>query len=150
MEYHVDFMKRFKVLILIKDTKLGINYQKKEKLAKSPIYKEIAHNQRLLEEMTNEGYQMILKRLGIKEEGGEFIVEDFSEATKTLRDEMFKREVNDNINDALTAFLEGKSTLEATPAYQQVRNILYSIVDKQIVRPKISGGHESTNTFITI
>ena len=30
--------------------------------------------------------------------------------------------------------------LEATPAYQQIRNILYSIADKNVVSPKISGG----------
>ena len=113
-----------------------------ERIASSPIYKEIANNQRLLEEMTNEGFQMMLKRLGITEEDGNFIVTDFTKATETLRDEIFKRETNDNISDALTAFLDGEVILEATPAYQQVRNILYSIVDKQIVRPKISGGQK--------
>ena len=121
-----------------------------EKIASSPIYKEIANNQRLLEEMTNEGYQMMLKRLGITEQfylstnipNGNFIVTDFSEAAKTLRDEIFKRETNDNISDAIAAFSDGESVLEATPAYQQVRNILYSIVDKQIVRPKINGGQK--------
>jgi len=111
----------------------------KERIASSPIYKEIANNQRLIEEMTNEGYQMLLKRLGITEKDGNFIVEDFSEAAKTLRDEVFKRETNDNISDAISAFSDGEAVLEATPAYQQVRNILYSIVDKQIVRPRISG-----------
>ena len=118
-----------------------------ERINSSPIYKEIANNQRLLEEMTNEGYQMMLKRLGITEQvfpstnipNGKFIVTDFSEAAKTLRNEIFKRETNDNISDAIAAFSDGETVLEATPAYQQVRNILYSIVDKQIVRPKISG-----------
>ena len=113
-----------------------------ERINSSPIYKEIANNQRLLEEMTNEGYQMMLKRLGITEKDGNFIVTDFSEAAKTLRDEVFKRETNDNISDAISAFSDGEAVLEATPAYQQVRNILYSIVDKQIVRPKISGGQK--------
>ena len=113
-----------------------------QKIDKSPIYKEIANNQRLLEEMTNEGYQMMLRRLGIKEQDDELVVEDFSEAAKTIRDEVFRRETNDNISDAISAFSEGEAVLEATPAYQQVRNILYSIVDKQIVRPKISGGQK--------
>jgi hypothetical protein len=113
-----------------------------EKITKSPIYKEIVNNQGLLEEMTNEGYQMMLRRLGIKEEDGKFIVTDFSEAAKTIRDEVFRRETNDNISDAVSAFSEGEAVLEATPAYQQIRNILYSIVDKQIVRPKISGGQK--------
>ena len=114
-----------------------------EKIASSPIYKEIANNQRLLEEMTNEGYQMMLKRLGITEqEDGSLVVEDFSEAAKTIRDEVFRRGTNDNISDAVLAFSEGEAVLEATPAYKQVRTILYSIVDNQIVRPKISGGQK--------
>jgi len=119
-----------------------IKLSEEERLASSEIYKEITNNQRLLEEMTNEGYQMMLKRLGITEQDGDLVVTDFSEATKTLRDEIFRRETNDNISDALSAFSDGAAVLESTPAYQQVRNILYSIVDKQIVRPKISGGQK--------
>jgi hypothetical protein len=53
---------------------------------------------------------------------------------------MLKREVNDNVIESLNSFLKGKTILEATPAYQQVRNILYSIVDSEITSPKISGG----------
>jgi hypothetical protein len=136
------------------DLETWMKLSQQERINSSPIYEEIVNNQRLLEEMTNEGYQMMLKRLGITEEyyiangkstgipNGNFIVTDFSEAAKTLRDEVFKRETNDNISDAIEAFSDGESVLEATPAYQQVRNILYSIVDKQIVRPKISGGQK--------
>ena len=86
-----------------------------------------------------------LDRLGIKETIGKdgkkkFEITEFSKAAQTLRDEMLKREVNDNISDALAGFLQGKVVLEATPAYQQVRNIIYSIADKQFISPKISGG----------
>jgi hypothetical protein len=48
--------------------------------------------------------------------------------------------VNDNITDALDGFKDGDVVLEATPAYQQIRNVLYSIADKKVVSPKISGG----------
>jgi len=119
-----------------------VTLSKDEKKVSSDIFREISKNQELLEEMTNEGYQTILRRLGIVEKNGEFEIEDRSEAAKTLRDEIFKRETNDNVSDALKAFLDGKSDLEATPVYQIVRNILYSIVDKQIVSPKISGGQK--------
>jgi hypothetical protein len=119
-----------------------ITLSQKEKQDSSEIYKEILKNQMLLEEMTNEGYQMLLKRLGIVERDGKLVVEDRTEATKTLRDEIFKRETNDNVQDAISGFLDGDVVLETTPAYQIVRNILYSIVDKQIVSPKISGGQK--------
>jgi hypothetical protein len=110
----------------------------------SPIYKEIKNNQMLLEEMMENGYQSLLKRMGIKEtkeENGKmkYEIENFSEAAKTLREEILKREANDNVSDALDDFLNGGAVLEATPAYQQVRNILYSIADKQVISPKITG-----------
>jgi predicted NAD-dependent protein-ADP-ribosyltransferase YbiA (DUF1768 family) len=116
-----------------------------EKVAKSELYKEIKNNQDILEALIEEGYKNTLDRLGIKETVGKdgkkkFEITDFSKAAQTLRDEILKREVNDNISDALAGFLQGKVVLEATPAYQQVRNIIYSIADKQFISPKISGG----------
>jgi hypothetical protein len=106
----------------------------------SKLYKEIQNNRQLLQEMTKFGYQTLLRRLGIEIVDGGYKITDFSVAATTLRDEMLKREVNDNVIESLNSFLKGKTILEATPAYQQVRNILYSIVDSEIVSPKISGG----------
>jgi len=114
------------------------------KEAASPIYKEIRNNRMLLEELMDESYNQLLKKLGIEETivngRKEFNITDFSKAAETLRAEIMKREVNDNINDALAGFLKGEAVLEATPAYQQVRNILYSIADKNVISPKMNGG----------
>ena len=131
-----------------------------ERETNSKLYKEIVNNQKLLEEMTNEGYLTLLERLGITENNGEFSLSDEgrSKAVETLREEIFKRETNDNISDALEAYLNGEAVLEATPAYQIVRNVLYSAVDRLIVSPKISGSQlvqisstmfESTRAAIT-
>jgi len=106
----------------------------------SPLYKEIINNQNLLEELTQKGYENLLKTLGIKEENGAFTIIDLSKTGEMLRDEILKREVNDNISKALSSFLEGKSVLEATPAYQQIRNILYSIADREVISQKMPGG----------
>jgi hypothetical protein len=106
----------------------------------SKLYKEIKNNRELLQEMTKFGYEILLRRLGIQKVKGGYKITDFSIAATTLRDEILKREVNDNVIKSLESFLEGKTILEATPAYQQVRNILYSIVDSEVVSPKISGG----------
>ena len=115
---------------------------KAEREKASPIYKEVMKNQELLEQMTEEGYQTLLKKLGIKEENGRFVIteEGKTKAVQTLRDEILKREVNSNILRALDGYSKGDAVLEATPAYQQIRNILYSLVDKNIVSPKIRGG----------
>ena len=106
----------------------------------SPLYKEIANNQKLLEAKIEQGYSDLLNKLGIKQTEAGFDVLDKDKLINTLRDEILKREVNDNITDALEGYKSGDVVLEATPAYQQIRNILYSIADKNVVRPKISGG----------
>ena len=111
-----------------------------ERETASPLYKEIKNNQRILEGMIDMGYDNLLNSMGIKQVGEEFEVTDFSKAAQTLRREVLKREVNDNVADALAAFLEGKATLEATPAYQQIRNILYSIADREVISQKVGGG----------
>ena len=120
-----------------------------EKYEQSPLYKEVKNNQALLEAMTEEGVKSLLDSLGIKrietkDRKGRvtfsYEISDFSKAGKTLREEIFKREVNDNISDALKDFLDKGIALETTPAYQQIRNILYSIADREVVSPKISGG----------
>lgn len=112
-----------------------------EKEAASPLYKEIKRNQFILEGMISLGFNNLLNSMGIKQVGeNEFEVTDFSKAANTLRREILKREVNDNIADALAGFLEGKVTLEATPAYQQIKNILYSIADREVISQKVNGG----------
>jgi len=111
-----------------------------EKLALSPLYSEIVNNQFLLEQRIEEGYTSLLKKLGIKQTKEGFILSDTNKLIDTLTEEILKREVNENITDAFEGFKSGDVVLEATPAYQQIRNILYSIADKNVVRQKISGG----------
>lgn len=116
-----------------------------EKEKQSPLFKEIKNNQNILEALMDDGYTTVLNKLGITESTNkngekEYNISDFSKAISTLKDEMLKREVNDNLIDALNSFENQSSLLESTPAYQQVRNILYSIVDRLIVSPKMTGG----------
>jgi hypothetical protein len=127
-----DFTTRYKNWYALSDA---------EKLEKSEIYKEIKTNQDLLVGLINQGYESLLNRLSIKElANGKYEITDFSEAATALRNEIFKNEVNDNISDALQGFINGDVVIEATPAYKQVRNILYSIANKQVISRKINGG----------
>jgi len=121
----------------------GSNWEAEtDKEAASPIYKEIKNNQTLLEESIKEGYNILLNKLGIKAVGKGFEIGDVDKLVDTLKSEIFKREVNDNIVDAFNGYKKGDVILEATPAYQKIRNILYSIADKSVVRRKINGGQK--------
>jgi len=125
------------------------NLDENAKKEASPLFKEIQNNQALLESIINKGYNNLLKSLGIQEtittskEGVKtkaFKIVNFSSAATTLRNEILKRHVNSNIIMALNDFIKGESVLEATPAYQQIRNILYSIADREVISGKITGG----------
>ena len=115
----------------------------------SPLYKQIVHNQHLLEQMLIDGYNTLLTKLGIEDSGTTYTVKDRQKAAETIKSEILKREVNDNIIKALDYFAKGELALEATPIYQQFKNILYSIVDKNILSPKVSGGSlvQAASTF---
>ena len=113
-----------------------------EKKEESDIFKEAENNTEILDALTEQAYEKVLKRLGITDKEGVLTIIDRTEATKTLRSEMFNRETNNNISDAIKAFEEFGTSLETTPAYQPVRNILYSIVNKELVKPKVSGGQK--------
>jgi hypothetical protein len=106
------------------------------------LYKEIQRNQTLLEWKIKHGYEMLLNKLGITQtdEGFRIETDNVDKMINTLSDEILKREVNDNITAAFAGFKKGDVVLEATPAYQQIRNILYSIADKNVISPKVNGG----------
>jgi hypothetical protein len=117
----------------------------------SPLFAEIQNNQALLETIINKGYDNLLKSLGIEEVKvtlpngqvvNKFRIFDFSLTATTLRNEILKRHVNSNIILALNDFIKGESVLEATPAYQQIRNILYSIADREVISSKMPGGQK--------
>jgi hypothetical protein len=106
----------------------------------SPLYKEIKTNENFLIDIIDNGYNELLNALGIVKIPGGWEMRYPERTAETLKSEMLKREVNKNISDALKGFEKGQVILEATPAYQQIRNILYSIADSHVISPKISGG----------
>ena len=117
----------------------SLSEEQKEKT--SPLYKEIKNNQRLLEAIQNNGVQNILNKLGIKEiEKGKYIIEDKAKTTEELKRQVSSQEININISEALKDYENGTTILEATPIFQQIRNILYSVADKEVFSPKINGG----------
>ena len=112
--------------------------EKKE--AASELYKEIKNNQAILGKMIEKGFQNLLTAFDITEVAEGFRIGDINKVADTLKKELSKREINDNILEALAGFKKGEVVIEATPAYQQIRNILYSIADREVISPKISGG----------
>lgn len=113
-----------------------------DKLEQSELFREIKNNQSLIEAMIVSGMEDVMNILGIAKEGNKFVIRDLSKAANTLRAEVLKREVNKNVIKSLDGFLKGEAVIEATPAYQQIRNILYSIADKNITSRTMTGGQK--------
>lgn len=119
-----------------------LSYDKKEEA--SPLYKEIKRNQKLIEALIEEGIEELHNDLGITKEGNRYIIkpENRYKAYETLRSEILRREVNDNVMSSVSDLLNGGSIIEATPVYQQLRNILYSIADKRVISRLMTGGQK--------
>lgn len=103
---------------------------------------EAKHNKEVLEEMIKNGYSELLNKLGIEDLGDNFVITDNTTIANTLRQEMMKREMSENGIDSISinpATGEFFIPFEASTSYLQIKNILYSIVDKSIVSPKVSG-----------
>ena len=122
-------------------------YENGEPAVKDPerrevVAKEVARNKKILDDLHRNGYERFLKRLGIEDLGGSYKIKDKTRLAKALRDEMFRRELSDNVKDSLQLD-ENKEFIipfEASPAYLQIKSILYSFVDKEITSPKMNGG----------
>jgi hypothetical protein len=114
-----------------------------QKRKASAVYSAVKHNQDILEKMTEHGYHTLLNRLGVKDTGNGFVIEDITKTRNTLRDELLRRDANDNIKESLDVNPQtGQFVLpfEATASYQTVKNVLFSIIDKTVVKPKMNGG----------
>ena len=106
--------------------------------------KEYERNTDLLNKMHENAYKELLNKLGIQEVDGEFVLTSESNKTisETLMFEMLRREASDNTINALELdeFNQFKIPFEASPSYVQIRNIIYSMIDKAVTSPQMSGG----------
>jgi hypothetical protein len=116
---------------------IGATPERREEIAK-----EVARNREILNDLHRNGYERFLKRLGIEDLGGSYKIPDKRRLAKTLQDEMFRRELSDNVKDSIQLDENGEFIIpfEASPAYLQIKSILYSFIDKEITSPKMNGG----------
>ena len=104
--------------------------------------KEYARNKEILDRMHENGYKELLRKLGIEDLGDGFKLTNNVDVSKLLEYEMLRREMSDNAKDTVQLDENGQFRIpfEASNAYVQIRNILYSMVDKAITSPKMNGG----------
>ncbi len=105
-------------------------------------HKLAQQNLDLLREQTDIGYKKLLKNIGAEDNGKMYRITDKTKVLNLVKDELLRREVADNIKELLNIDENTKDLkipFEALPNYIQIKNILYSFVDKYITHPKVSG-----------
>jgi len=106
------------------------------------IKNAVERNAKALDNLVEQGYVNLLNKLGIVDNGdGTFKIVDKSATSELLRQSMFNQQMSINAIDSVTLNDKGEFTIpfEASTNYSQIKNILYSAVNKSITSPKMSG-----------
>jgi hypothetical protein len=118
-----------------------------EPLSKNPerqavIRKAYDRNKDILDKMHENSYYELLNKLGVEDLGDSFNVVDRKKLSESLEHEMLRRELSDNAIDTVRTDENGQFRIpfESSPAYTQIRSLMFSMVDKALVSPKMSGG----------
>jgi hypothetical protein len=105
---------------------------------------EYARNKRILDEMHENAYREFLKDFGIQDVGNGFATtaDSNKRVSEMLVYEMLRRKLSDNAIDTvqLDENEQFRIPFEASPSYVQIRDILYSMIDKKILSPRMNGG----------
>ena len=94
-----------------------------------------------LNALHQEAYTQLLNRMGIEDLGNGFDIVDKKSLSEALEYEMLRRELSDNVIDTVQTDENGQFRVpfEASPAYEQIRSILYSMVNNSLISPKMNG-----------
>lgn len=109
----------------------------------SPEAKEAYEkNLKALDRLHENGYNMLLKKLGLVDLGDGFVLEDPKAVQETLEYELLRREMSENAKDTIKLDENGEFRIpfESSPAYRQIKDILFSMVNKSLSSMKMSGG----------
>jgi len=106
------------------------------------IRNEYNRNVKILNDLHQHGYNTLLTRLGVVDNGNGFTLKNGKAVSETLMRELLRREASDNTIDTLQLDENEQFRIpfEASPSYIEIRNVLYSLIDKSIISPKMNGG----------
>jgi hypothetical protein len=91
--------------------------------------------------MHQNAYVELLNKLGIEDLGTAFRMADPTAISKTLEGEMLRRTMSENGIDTIQLNQDKQFPIpfEASPAYDQIKSIIYSMVNKSLISPKVNG-----------
>lgn len=106
------------------------------------IKQKYARYKASLDNLHQDGYLRLLNKLGIEDDGQSYRIIDPIKVAETLEYEMLRRELSENAKETIQLDENGQFRIpfEASPYYKQIKNILYSMINKTYVSPKMNGG----------
>lgn len=118
----------------------------KKKLKASSIYTKVKRHDEAIERLTNARVDDTMRRLGISMVNDQAVIEDKQRVSEFILGELERRELPRNIAYGLE--IDPKTgdfsqPLEANAQYSKIRQILYSVMEKTIMRPTVNGGQKT-------
>jgi hypothetical protein len=86
-------------------------------------------------------YEKFLENLGIEDLGDEYRIKDAKKVSQTLEYELLRREASENVIDTIRLNENGQFGIpfEASSAYEDIRSVLFSIINKSLISPPMEG-----------
>jgi exodeoxyribonuclease-5 len=86
-------------------------------------------------------YEKFLENLGIEDLGDLYRIKDAKKVSQTLEYELLRREASENVIDTIRLNENGQFGIpfEASSAYEDIRSVLFSIINKSLISPPMEG-----------
>jgi len=108
---------------------------------KEIIKKAVKRHDKALDMLNINGYNGLLDKLGVTDFGDTYALKNKQIISDTLMYEMMRRDLSENAKDTIQLDGNGEFMMpfEASPSYIQIKSILYSMVNKALISPSMSG-----------
>jgi hypothetical protein len=96
---------------------------------------------KIFKEMHQNAYEEFLNKLGLVDLGGNYDVIDNVKISRELEYELLRRQVSQNVIDTIRLNENGQFNMpfEASSAYEEIRSVLVSMINKSLISPQMNG-----------
>ena len=96
---------------------------------------------KIFKEMHQNAYEEFLNKLGLEDLNGSYKIVDPVKISRELEYELLRRQASQNVIDTIRLNEDGQFMMpfEASAAYEQIRSILISMINKSLISPQMNG-----------
>ena len=96
---------------------------------------------KIFKEMHQNAYEEFLNKLGLVDLGGNYNIVDPVKISRELEYELLRRQASQNVIDTIRLNEDGQFMMpfEASAAYEQIRSVLISMINKSLISPQMNG-----------